>query len=224
MFNSIASDYNRMNHLMTLGMDKKWRRYVVTRTCLQKKARLLDIATGTGDIIFEALSRNKIQAFALDFARSMLDVARNRDKNNEIAWIQGDALNLPFEDDSFDAVTSGYLIRNVGNISRAFSEQYRILKPGGTVVCLETSPPQNTIFKPLINIHFRLIIPFLGKWLTGSRTAYKYLTESTENFKTAEELQIIMEACGFKSVRIKQFMFRTIAVLSATKSGLPHED
>ena len=217
MFNSIATDYDKMNKIMTFGMDKYWRRYVVGSAELSHDSRLLDIATGTGDIIFESLNKYTVKAIGLDFSESMLEIARKRDKDQKAIWTQGDALDLPYEDNFFNAVTSGYLMRNVGDIGKAFSEQYRVLKVGGKVVCLDTTPPGSNIFKPFIKIYLKWIIPLVGKLLTGNKSAYAYLTESTVNFKSSEEIKEIMIECGFKDVEIKKFMFGTIAVHSAEK-------
>jgi len=217
MFDNIASDYDKMNRVMTFGMDKYWRRYVVKQSALQDNDRLLDLATGTGDIIFEALKKYSLEATGLDFSESMLEIARTRDTKKQAGWIQADALNLPFDNSSFDAVTSGYLMRNVGDIEKAFSEQYRVLKPGGKVVCLDTTPPPKNILRPLIGFYLKKIIPFIGKILTGNKSAYAYLTESTVNFKTPMEIKSIMIQCGFKDIKIKKFMYGTIAVHSGNK-------
>ena len=117
MFNTIASDYDKMNRVMTFGMDRYWRRYVIKRSLLRDGSKLLDIATGTGDIIFESLKKYKVHATGLDFSEAMLEIARQRDREDKARWIQADALNLPFDDNSFDAVTSGYLMRNADNIN-----------------------------------------------------------------------------------------------------------
>lgn len=217
MFNSIAADYDKMNKLMTFGLDRKWRRYVVDKAELENGEKLLDIATGTGDIIFEALNTYKLDTTGLDFSESMLAIARKRDKSHSTEWLQADALDLPFKEKTFNAVTSGYLMRNVGDIHKAFSEQYRVLQPGGRVVCLDTSPPSDNLLKPFINLYLKYVIPFLGKILSGNPSAYKYLTESTVNFIKAEELKEIMIKSGFKDITIKKFMFGTIAVHRGVK-------
>jgi demethylmenaquinone methyltransferase / 2-methoxy-6-polyprenyl-1,4-benzoquinol methylase len=217
MFNNIASDYDKMNKVMTFGMDKYWRRYVVKQSAVGDDSRLLDLATGTGDIIFEALKKYSPDVTGLDFSDSMLKIARARDIKKRARWIQADALNLPFENNSFDAVTSGYLMRNVGDIQKAFEEQYRVLKSGGKVVCLDTTPPGKNIIRPFIRIYLKMIIPLMGKILTGNLSAYAYLTESTVNFKSADEIKAIMISTGFSNVIIKKFMFGTIAVHSAEK-------
>lgn len=212
MFNNIAGDYDKMNRIMSLGMDKKWRQFVVKKANLHNSEKLIDLATGTGDIIFEALKLYDLEATGLDFSSAMIKIARERDIKQKARWIEGNALELPFEKESFHAVTSGYLMRNVGDIPGAFSEQYRVLKPGGKVVCLDTTPPPKNILRPFITLYFKLIIPLLGKILAGNSKAYAYLTESTVNFKNAEEIREIMIEAGFINIEIKKFMFGTIAV------------
>jgi len=119
----------------------------------------------------------------------------------------------------FDAVTSGYLIRNVTDIRRAFIEQFRAVKPGGRVVCLETSPPPQNILRPFVLLYLKIIIPMLGFLFAGNKNAYRYLTSSTESFKTPDELSLIMRDAGLYDIRIKRFMFGTIAVLSGKRRG-----
>jgi demethylmenaquinone methyltransferase/2-methoxy-6-polyprenyl-1,4-benzoquinol methylase len=136
---------------------------------------------------------------------------------NGISWCCTDALNLPFSDLVFDAVTSGYLIRNVADVRRAFMEQVRTVKPGGKIVCLETSPPPQNILRPFILLYLKLIIPMLGFLFAGNKNAYRYLTSSTERFKTPQELSLIMRDAGLCDIRIKLFMFGTIAVLSGIR-------
>jgi len=144
-------------------------------------------------------------------------ILAGKNEVNGISWCCADALTLPFPDSVFDAVTSGYLIRNVTDASRAFMEQSRTVKPGGKVVCLETSPPPQNILRPFILLYLKFIIPMLGLIFAGNRNAYRYLTSSTESFKTPEELALIMRDAGLEDIRIKRFMFGTIAVLSGKR-------
>ena len=176
----------------------------------------LDAGTGTGRILQEALLSNRsIKAFGADFTIEMMLAGKN--EVNGISWCCADALNLPFPDSVFDAVTSGYLIRNVTDTRRAFMEQVRTVKPGGRVVCLETSPPPQNILHPFILLYLKFIIPMLGFLFAGNKNAYRYLTSSTERFKTPEELSLIMRDAGLEDIKIKRFMFGTIAVLSGIR-------
>lgn len=213
MFDRIAGRYNLMNRLMTGGQDILWRRFVIQKANLKPGAKLLDLATGTGDIAFEALkSVPNIQAIGADFSLGMMRVGQQLTLGAQVGWLGGDALQLPFPDNTFDAVTSGYLIRNVIDIPRTFAEQLRVLKPGGRIVVLDTSPPPPSLVRPFIDIHLRYIIPFLGRVVSGNPDAYQYLPESTQAFKTPDELAGIMRSVGIRNVEYRTFTFGTMAV------------
>ncbi len=220
MFKGISGRYDLLNTLITFGRDKSWREYVVKESVLRQDALILDVGTGTGGILREALrSKKSIKAFGADFTIEM--ILAGREGKNGISWCCADALNLPFPDAVFDAVTSGYLIRNVEDIRRAFTEQVRTVKPGGRVVCLETSPPPQNILRPLILFYLNFIIPALGLIFAGNKNAYRYLTSSTKVFKTPEEISIIMKDAGLKDIKFKMFMSGTIAVLSGMRPSDP---
>jgi demethylmenaquinone methyltransferase/2-methoxy-6-polyprenyl-1,4-benzoquinol methylase len=213
MFDRIARRYQLMNRLMTFGRDGVWRKTVVRETALSPGERLLDVASGTGDIALEALREIEgLRAVGADFATEMMRVGRARPGGARIDWCAADALALPFPDASFDAVTSGYLIRNVPDAKAAFREQLRVVKPGGRVVCLDTTPPPPSLLRPFILFYFRHIIPLLGRLVADDREAYAYLTASTEGFKPSEELARIMREAGLTAVRHHLFMFDTMAV------------
>jgi demethylmenaquinone methyltransferase/2-methoxy-6-polyprenyl-1,4-benzoquinol methylase len=215
MFGRIAGRYNLMNRLMTFGQDMKWRRFVVQQARLRAGGKLLDLATGTGDIAFEAVRAVPgIQAVGADFSLPMMRVGQQLPLGRAVGWAGADALNLPFPDATFDAVTSGYLMRNVIDIPRAVREQLRVLKSGGRIVVLDTSPPPQNLLRPFIEIHLRYIIPTLGRLVAGKSgaDAYQYLPSSTQAFKTPDELAAIMRAAGVRNVQYRTFMFGTMAV------------
>ncbi len=213
MFDRIAGRYNLMNRLMTFGQDVRWRRFVVRQAKLEPDSRLLDLATGTGDIAFEALRQTPgMRAVGADFSLGMMFVGKTLPQGDQVQWSGADALNLPFPDARFDAVTAGYLMRNVIDIPRAFAEQRRVLKPGGRVVILDTSPPPHNLLRPFIEIHLRYVIPLLGRVIGGNADAYQYLPESTQKFKTPEQLAALMRDAGFVNVQYRRFMFGTMAV------------
>ncbi|MHB8837276.1 MAG: class I SAM-dependent methyltransferase [Candidatus Methylomirabilia bacterium] len=218
MFDRIAGRYQLMNALMTFGRDRAWRRAVVLAAALPPGGRLLDLASGTGDIALEALRQNAgARVTGADFSLEMMRVGRQRPGGERIAWCAADALFLPFADACFDAVTSGYLLRNVADRVGAFREQARVVRPGGRVVCLDTSPPPATLLRPLVRLYLRRTIPLLGSLIAGERSAYAYLSASTEGFKTPEELAATMREAGLVEVRYQRFMAGTIAVHVGTR-------
>ena len=220
MFDRIAGRYDLMNRLITGGQDRKWRRFVVDAASLPPGGALLDIATGTGDIALEALRQQpSARVVGADFALGMMRVGQGRRGGEEVRWSGADALQLPFADASFDAVASGYLLRNVIDIPRALAEQHRVLKPGGRIVILDTSPPPDNLLKPLIMLHLRVGIPLLGRLVAGKAAAdaYRYLPESTAAFKTPQELSQLVAAAGFTGVGYRQFMLGTMAAHWARK-------
>ena len=215
MFTQIAKRYDLMNRLMTGGQDVRWRRQVIQLARLNQNSHLLDLGTGTGDLAREALAQfPRAEVIAADFTLEMMRVGQKRGMLN---FSSADALHLPFRDLSFDAVMSGFLMRNVIDLQKAFQEQYRVLKNGGRIVILDTTRPRKSILSPLIWLHMHLIIPALGGLLTGTKEAYRYLPETTEGFVTAEELASRMAVVGFKKVKYQRLMFGTIAIHWAEK-------
>jgi len=210
MFAKIAGRYDLMNRLMTAGQDVRWRKTVIAHAQLEAGDSLLDIGAGTGDLAREALKQQPAcHPIAADFTLQMMVAGK---KHGPLDWSTADALYLPFPDERFDAVVSGYLMRNVTDVMRALSEQYRVLKPGGRIVILDTTRPRKNILTPFINIHLTYIIPFLGGLLTGERDAYTYLPDSTKGFLSAEELAAKMQEAGFKNVNFSVEMFGTMAI------------
>lgn len=217
MFGRIARRYDLMNRLMTFGQDRRWRRFVVQQARLTPGAWLLDIATGTGDIAFEARRHVRdLHVVAADFTLPMMRVGQQRERHQKgqhpVAWQGADTLHLPYASSTFDAVVSGYLFRNVPDIPRALAEQWRVLKPGGWLVTLDTTPPPRNLLRPFIQLHLRFVIPVLGRLVTGQPDAYQYLPESTLGFKTAGELADLMQQAGLQHVAYRRFMFDTMAV------------
>jgi demethylmenaquinone methyltransferase/2-methoxy-6-polyprenyl-1,4-benzoquinol methylase len=212
MFSNIAPHYDLMNRLMTGGMDAAWRRLVIRRAQPQPGSRLLDLGAGTGDLAREALRQClDCRVLAADFTLEMMMAGQSR-RAALLDWSAADALNLPFSDGSFDAVVSGFLLRNVSDLQRALCEQLRVLRPGGRMVCLDTTRPGKSLLGPLIRFHMRRVIPFLGGLLAGDRAAYTYLPQTSEAFLTAEELLACIRDAGFQDAGFMRLNFGTVAV------------
>jgi demethylmenaquinone methyltransferase/2-methoxy-6-polyprenyl-1,4-benzoquinol methylase len=220
MFGRIAGRYDLMNRLMTAGQDVRWRRVVIQEARLKAGDRLLDIATGTGEIAYEGLRQQpEIEAVGGDFTIEMMRVGRRNPRRSSIQWTAADTLALPFADNTFDAVTSGFLMRNVIDVPRALAEQLRVTHPGGRVVVLESSPPKDNWLRPFIRFHLNVIIPALGRLVAGDGDAYRYLPDSTQAFQEPESLAALMGQAGFVDVHYRLFMFGTIAIHSGQKPG-----
>jgi len=218
MFSRIAFRYDLMNRLMTAGQDVSWRREVIQRARLPFGGHLLDLGAGTGDLAREALHQHPdCHPIAADFTLEMMRVGRTRlasggQDHHHLDWSAADALRLPFPDETFDAVVSGFLLRNVSDVRLCLQEQHRMLKRGGTVVALDTTRPPQNVLTPFIQFHLHRIIPMLGQILTGESEAYTYLPDSTENFLGAELLAARMVSAGFHRVGFRRLMFGTIAI------------
>jgi demethylmenaquinone methyltransferase / 2-methoxy-6-polyprenyl-1,4-benzoquinol methylase len=213
LFSRISSDYDFMNRLMSLGMDISWRRLLLNAACVPRGGLILDVGTGTGDIAFEALRTDRTaHATGVDFTAEMMEIGRRRDRAGKITWVQADAMYLPFSDAVFDAVVSGFLMRNVADVSTTIREQLRVLKPGGRLVCLDTTPSRKGVVRPVTQFYLRIVIPLLGRLITGKTDAYRYLTTSTMNFIEAETMANIMIKEGLEGVAFKRLMFGNIAL------------
>ena len=219
MFARIAGRYDLMNRLMTGGQDLT-RRFVIEQARLPVNGRLLDIATGTGDIALEGQKQVPgLQAVGGDFTIEMMQAGKQIPARQRIQWVGSDTLALPFPSNYFDAVTSGFLMRNVIDVRGAFREQLRVTKPGGRVVVLESSPPKQNVLRPFIQFHLTYVIPTLGKLIAGESDAYTYLPDSTKQFQTPESLATIMWEEGYTNVYYKLFMFGTVAVHVGQKAS-----
>ncbi len=213
MFARIAPRYDLMNRLMTAGQDGRWRIEVVRRAALPANASLLDLGAGTGDLARVARERHPdCRAVAADFTLEMMQIGRRRRDTRSLHWAAADTLDLPFPQGMFDAVVSGFLMRNVAGIPQALREQARVLKPRGRLVILDTTRPPANFLSPLVRFHLHVVIPALGRLLTGHGEAYTYLPESTERFLQAETLAAYMAEAGFEEVGFRRRMFGTVAI------------
>ena len=226
LFERIARRYDLMNRLMTAGRDRAWRRYAVTqalnldsqhagRGATGAPLSVLDVATGTGDFALEVLEQQpSARVTGLDFVPQMLGLAQ--EKAAEIGvqpgWMAGDALRLPFPDGTFDAVVTGFAMRNVTDIPAAFAEMARVTRLGGRVACLEIAKPRTPLFRQLFSIYFYRIVPIVGGLVTGQRSAYTYLPHSLTAFLTPDQIVEVMRQTGWRKVHYRRLMLGTVAV------------
>jgi demethylmenaquinone methyltransferase/2-methoxy-6-polyprenyl-1,4-benzoquinol methylase len=214
MFARIAHRYDLMNRLMTGGQDVRWRRLMVDEAALPAGGGFLDIATGTGDVAFEALRQQPDLALVVgaDFTLPMMYVGAARAAGRPVRWAAADTLCLPFPDETFDAVASGFLMRNVVDVALALDEQRRVARPGGRVLVLDVPRPPETLLGGLFRFYFHQIVPRLGGLISGQPDAYGYLPRSADSFLRPDELAAAMEAVGLRHVRYQMLMLGTVAL------------
>jgi demethylmenaquinone methyltransferase / 2-methoxy-6-polyprenyl-1,4-benzoquinol methylase len=200
MFSGIAGRYDLLNHLLSGNVDKRWRRLVARELegSLREGARVLDVACGTGDLSLALADAGRARVIGLDFCRPMLEVAR--EKTRRVPFVEGDALKLPFADESFEAVTIAFGLRNLAGVSEGLAELRRVLKPGGRAAILEFSTPVVPGFRTLFRLYFTRVLPRVGGWISGSRGAYEYLPDSVSKFPDQKRLAALMREAGFADV------------------------
>ena len=222
MFTAIAGRYDLLNSLLSFQQDRAWRRLVASRANLQPGDLALDIATGTGKMAqLLAQHNSKSKIVGIDFCPDMLDKARDNLANSphreRIQLLSGDALRLPFSDNSFDCVTIVFALRNVVSIANAFHEMIRVLKPGGRVVSLELTRPTSWFIRPLYHVYLHYIMPSIGRLVSGNREAYTYLPQSIMIFSSPQEVKRIMEEAGMKDVETHSLTLGTATVHTGIK-------
>ncbi|ABF44361.1 ubiquinone/menaquinone biosynthesis methyltransferase [Deinococcus geothermalis DSM 11300] len=202
MFASIAPRYDLLNRVLSLGVDRLWRREAAREALALNPQRLLDVATGTGDFALELKDRApQAEVVGTDFVPEMLDRAREkaRARHLDLRLQEGDALDLPYPDGAFDAVTCAFGFRNFADYERGLAEMWRVLAPGGRVVILDFPPPRSGLFGSVFRFYFRQVLPRIGAWVSGNAGAYTYLPESTLAFLPPERLAGLMHATGFRT-------------------------
>ena len=213
MFGKIAPRYDLLNRVMTFGQDIRWRKILVKKLGLKNKPVVLDIGCGTGDLSREVRRQHEdAVVFAADFTPEMVFLGARETKDQNIHWCLADAQKLPFKNDVFDAVISGFLLRNVPNVNKTLEEQFRVGRKDGKMASLDTTPPERNWLSPFINIYLNLIIPLLGRIIVGDSFAYKYLSDSTQEFLDADKLRGEIESAGFSEVGYIKKMFKTMAI------------
>jgi demethylmenaquinone methyltransferase/2-methoxy-6-polyprenyl-1,4-benzoquinol methylase len=212
MFDRIAPVYDAMNRVMTAGLDRVWRRLTV-EAVVQPGDRVLDACCGTGDLALAAEREGGVVT-GLDFSPRMLERARK--KSETVTWVEGDLLALPFGDDSFDAATVGFGVRNVSDLDAALAELRRVLRPGGRLAILEITQPRG-ILRPFFSLWFDRVVPVLGRVLPGG-SAYTYLPASVRRFPGARELAARLEGHGFEQVRVRLLGGSIVALHTGVRS------
>jgi demethylmenaquinone methyltransferase/2-methoxy-6-polyprenyl-1,4-benzoquinol methylase len=220
MFDNISGDYDGLNRVISFGIDIKWRKRVVEIVKKSNPGTVLDIATGTGDLAINLAETNATKIVGLDISSGMLEIGKQKinkkSLESKIEMVLGDSENMPFEDDSFDAITVAFGVRNFETLENGLKEIYRVLKPNGTFVILETSVPTKTPYKQGYKFYTKNILPLIGKAFSKDRSAYKYLSESASVFPYGEALNNILRNIGF--INVEDFP-QTFGVATIYKSS-----
>ncbi len=221
MFNSISGRYDFLNHFLSLGIDRGWRKKAIKLLAPANPKTMLDVATGTGDFAIQALMLNPDKITGVDISEGMLEVGRkkiaNKGLSDKIELRLGDSENLPFADNNFDAVTVGFGVRNFENLQQGLQEIHRVLKPGAMLVVLEFSRPTAFPFKQLYNFYFKTILPRIGRLVSRDKSAYTYLPESVEAFPDGENFIAILRTIGFNHTACKPLTFGISSIYTAQK-------
>jgi len=221
MFDTISGEYDDLNRVISFGIDIKWRKKVVEIVKESQPKTVLDIATGTGDLAINLVETNAEKIIGLDISSGMLEVGKQKIKaknlDSKIDMIIGDSENMPFDDNSFDAITVAFGVRNFETLENGLKDILRVLKPGGTFVILETSVPTKFPFKQGYNFHCKAILPLVGKLFSKDKTAYTYLSKSASVFPYGEALNNILRNIGFINVKDLPQTFGVATIYKASK-------
>jgi len=217
MFNNISSKYDRINQVMTLNMDQNWRQTVYNLSMQDNPKKIIDIATGTGDIAL-CFANDDVKVIGIDNARQMLDIANQKKSSfKNIQFQLEDAENMSFENNSFDVATVGFGVRNFEDLNKGLNEIKRILKPGKKLIILETAVPSFFLLRLGYLFYTKMVVPFLGKIIAGNQQAYNYLSNSAEQFPHGKDFKEILEMNGFTDVTIIKLNLGIVNIYEATK-------
>ena len=222
MFDNIAPSYDNLNHLLSWGIDKYWRKKAIALLKPFRPQHIMDVATGTGDFAIKACKElNPDELIGTDISEGMMNVGREKVKQlgleRQISFAKEDCTSLSFPDNRFDAITVAFGVRNFEDLDRGLKEMYRVLVPGGHLVILELSTPERFPMKQLYSIYSRIVIPSLGKLLSKDHSAYTYLPQSIKAFPQGEVMQRILHKAGFSQVRFKRLTLGICTLYFATK-------
>jgi demethylmenaquinone methyltransferase/2-methoxy-6-polyprenyl-1,4-benzoquinol methylase len=221
MFDNISQNYDFLNHFLSMGIDKGWRRKAIKILEPLQPKQILDVATGTGDFAIMSLALNPEQVIGVDISEGMLEMGRKklekRGLAKQITLISGDSENLPFDQNKFDAVTVAFGVRNFENLEKGLAEIFRVIKPGGMIVVLEFSRPRKFPFRQLYNFYFKIVLPKIGRVISKDKAAYTYLPESVEVFPDGQDFLRILKNIGFKDIACKSLTFGISSIYTGRK-------
>lgn len=221
MFDTISSKYDNLNRVISFGVDVKWRKKILKMVAEKQPKTILDVATGTGDLAILLSQTNADKIIGLDISAGMLEVGKqkiaHKHLSSKIEMVLGDSEKIAFDDNSFDAVTVAFGIRNFENLELGLSEILRVLKPGGIFVILETSVPEKFPFKQGYTVYTKYMLPLIGKLFSKDKVAYQYLSDSASIFPYGERLNNILQKIGFIDVKHLPQTFGVATIYSATK-------
>ena len=221
MFDNISGNYDGLNRVISLGIDVKWRNKVVALVAEKKPETILDIATGTGDLVILMTKTSAKKIIGLDISEGMLEVGKKKieakNLSGKIEMVLGDSENMPYPDNYFDAITVSFGIRNFETLEKGLAEIYRVLKPNGLFVILETSVPTKFPFKQGYTFYTKFILPIIGKIFSKDNNAYGYLSESAANFPFGETLNNILRKISFIECKAMPQTFGVATIYTATK-------
>lgn len=222
MFDTISKEYDSLNRVISFGIDIKWRKKVVSIVGKQNPDTILDIATGTGDLAINLAKTNASKIVGFDISPGMLEIGKQKiaqkKLNNKIEMVLGDSEKMPFNDNSFDAITVAFGVRNFENLEQGLTEILRVLKPNGTFVILETSVPAKAPYKQGYKFYTKRILPLIGKLFSRDKVAYSYLCESASVFPYGEALNNILRKIGFINAEALPQTFGVATIYTASKS------
>lgn len=220
MFAAIAGRYDLLNHLLSLNIDRRWRRRVraeIAEVLEIEGAIVLDVACGTGDLSIELARHARARVIGTDFCRPMIERARIKSSELQLPYVEADAMRLPVGDETFDAVTIAFGLRNLSDTTDGLRELYRVLKPHGKLVVLEFSSPIVPGFRQLFNFYFNSVLPAIGGLVSGSRSAYTYLPNSVSRFPDQKALASLLRETGFKNVSFRNLTGGVAAIHTGDK-------